>query len=771
MAPSPPRVLLADADPAALSPVVEGLRARGFRADFVPWSEAPSAPAPASGDAAVIVVGAGVPNAAGAARRLARAHPGARLIVLARREHLEAARRSLLYSALENSAWALRAEDEPLLLEAVAQSVEASVRRSQFRSTLDRMNVRLASPAEVDPKQYRRLVVSDQYLASVLRHAPDAIISLDLEGRVLSWNAGAARLFQVAPAAASGQPLERLARWPAPIAPLIAAAVDEGFVRREIDVELAGGAVALDATFSAIRDSAASATAVAAILRDVTERRRIEAALAENEARFRMLANNIPQLAWMTDRAGAVIWVNQRWLDYTGKTVEHLRAEGWSALHHPDSEEEVVRKFRAHIEEGVAWEDTFRMRSRSGEYRWFLSRAFPIRDAAGGIATWFGTNTDIQSEREAQEALREADRRKDEFIGLLSHELRNPLAPIRNSLFLLERARGDEKVARRAMEVIRRQTGHLNRLVDDLLDVTRIARGKIELRRERADLAAIVRGTAEDYQPLLESRGVALAIDVPRKPVHAHLDGARVAQVLGNLLQNAAKFTGAGGEVEVRMDLDGETASVKVTDTGIGIEPELLARLFEPFVQGSRSMGSDQGGLGLGLALARGIAQLHGGTLVAQSAGRDQGSTFTLCLPLASPGADAPAGGAAAASRRSRKRRKVLIVDDNRDAAESMAQLVNLFGHEADVAFDGPSALRHARARAPDVVLCDIGLPGMDGYELGRRLRAQHRGVRLVAVSGYAQAADVERARGAGFDGHIAKPPQPEVIRQLLAGA
>jgi PAS domain S-box-containing protein len=506
--------------------------------------------------------------------------------------------------------------------------------------------------------------------------------------------------------------------------------------------------------------------AVAAILRDVTERKRTEEALAANEARFRALADNIAQLAWMTDETGAIFWYNQRWYDYTGTTLEAMRGWGWQQVHHADHLARVVDKFRAHIAAQVAWEDTFPLRSGSGEYRWFLSRAFPIRDASGRVTNWFGTNTDITEERAAHEALREADRRKNEFISILSHELRNPLAPIRSSVYLLENA-PNEEVAARARAVIARQTDHLSRLVDDLLDVTRITQGKVELRRARTDLAELVAATAEDYAGMVAAAGIALAVSGAAIPVYAQVDADRIRQVVGNLLQNAVKATPAGGRIEVTMAREGPLVRIDIHDTGVGIDAALLASLFQPFVQGPRSLDRSQGGLGLGLVLARGIVQLHGGRLEAQSEGAGRGATFTMWIP----GLDAAAAPELAPAPHAAGEtvtRKVLIVDDNRDAADSLAQLVRLFGHLPDVAYDAPAALAMARERRPDVVLCDLGLPGMNGYELARRLHAEFGPMRLVAVSGYAQEEDRRQSAEAGFERHLAKPPKPDEIRRVL---
>ena len=368
--------------------------------------------------------------------------------------------------------------------------------------------------------------------------------------------------------------------------------------------------------------------------------------------------------------------------------------------------------------------------------------------------------------RERTAALEEMDRRKDEFLATLSHELRNPLAPIAASIYILNRVDPGSPQARRAREVIERQTQHVNHLVDDLLDVTRIARGKIQLHRETVDLAELLSRTVEDHRSIFRQYEVSLTADLPPAAVPAHVDRTRLIQVIGNLLQNAAKFTPPGGEARVSLRAVGNHAELRVSDTGAGIAPELFPVVFEPFAQGDRSLARTGGGLGLGLSLARDIVALHGGTIRVESGGPGKGSTFIVRLPLQAtdgtgvfPGPDGLAEAA---------HRHVLVVDDNHDAAETLADMVRLFGHSADVAYNGPSAIEKARARPPDVVLCDIGLPGISGYEVARALRAERRDLRLIAVSGYAQPQDAVKAGEAGFDSHLAKPTDPERLRTLL---
>jgi CheY-like chemotaxis protein/two-component sensor histidine kinase len=390
-----------------------------------------------------------------------------------------------------------------------------------------------------------------------------------------------------------------------------------------------------------------------------------------------------------------------------------------------------------------------------------------VRDDDGNIVRWFGTCTDIHDQKLAEESLREADRRKDEFLGMLSHELRNPLAPIRNSTYILRHAAPGSEQARRAQGVIERQVEHLTNLVDDLLDVTRIARGKIELRRARIDLRDVTRRTAEDFHWVMEDRGVVFRTVVPEAKLWADADATRIAQVIGNLLHNAAKFTRRGDDVTLSLAEHGGEAEIVVRDTGAGIDPALLPRLFQPFVQGERTLARSEGGLGLGLALVKGITELHGGTVRVESAGTGKGAEFIVRFPLVE--AAAMQDGAKARVHGVNGGRRVLVVDDNADAAESLADIVGMLGHAVEVAYDGPSAIEKARACPPDVVLCDIGLPGMSGYEVARALRDGGNGMQLFAVSGYAQPEDVKKAIEAGFDGHLAKPLNLEDVERLLA--
>jgi len=501
--------------------------------------------------------------------------------------------------------------------------------------------------------------------------------------------------------------------------------------------------------------------------RDITDQKRAERVLRESEARLRALADSMPLLAWTARPDGYINWFNRRCYEYTGKTLEELEGWNWRNIHDPETLPQVLLAWNDAIEAGSMLDMEVPLRGADGKFRRFLSRALPLKDDAGNVIQWFGTHTDVTELVEAREVLRAANRSKDDFLAVLSHELRNPLAPIRSSTYVLGHAKLGSEQARRAQSVIERQTEHLTRLVDDLLDLTRIARGKIELRRERIDLREVVWRAADDYRLLMEEAGVAFRTALPDSKLWADADSTRIAQIVGNLLHNSLKFTQRGGEVVLSLLTDGDQAEIHVRDDGAGIDPKLAQRVFEPFVQADQSLARSQGGLGLGLALVKGVAEMHGGSARVVSAGKGKGAEFVVRLPLVrSPVA---VGANVAAPHVANGGRRVLVVDDNRDAAESLAEIVALLGHHVEVALDGPTAIQKARANPPDIILCDIGLPGMSGYEVAKALRATNGKVmQLFAVSGYAQPEDVRRALEAGFDGHVAKPCDPEKIERLL---
>jgi signal transduction histidine kinase/ActR/RegA family two-component response regulator len=366
-----------------------------------------------------------------------------------------------------------------------------------------------------------------------------------------------------------------------------------------------------------------------------------------------------------------------------------------------------------------------------------------------------------------EETLREADRRKSEFLAVLSHELRNPLAPVVNGLHVLDHASPTGEQALRARTVIRRQVEHLSRLVDDLLDVTRLGRNRVSLQLETVELNELVHRTVEDLRCLFEKNRIRLELSLFPEAIPVHVDPTRIAQVAGNLLQNAAKFGSPGGYTRVEVRRAGEMAVLEVSDDGMGMSAETEAHLFEPFAQADQSPDRRRGGLGLGLALVKGLVELHGGTVAGHSDGPGRGSRFTVSLPTVA----APAPGLLGVAAGGKDfRRRVLVIDDNLDAAESLRDVLELNGHEVRVAEDGPGGIALARRFVPDVLVCDLGLPGMDGYEVARTFRADPvlAGVFLVALSGYALPEDRRRSAAAGFVHHLAKPPDLDFLEGLL---
>lgn len=390
---------------------------------------------------------------------------------------------------------------------------------------------------------------------------------------------------------------------------------------------------------------------------------------------------------------------------------------------------------------------------------------FAVADAVEHFAAERERRIQKLADREIEQA-RQSDTRKTAFLAVLSHELRNPLAPIQNGLHILERAEPGSEQSLRAREVIRQQMSHLTRLVDDLLDLTRISHGKIELHRKRFDLRDVVRDTCDDHGFLVEQRNLALRLDVAAGPIWTDGDPTRISQILTNLLQNAVKFSTAGGAIGVSVAVNDQRVSLHVRDDGIGMEQAVIERIFEPFERAQQQIARQQGGLGLGLALVKGLTELHGGSVSAHSAGLGCGSEFVVELPLALHSvAEAVAESAPLPSR------LVLIIEDNADNSDTLAQVLELGGHRARVARTGKSGIALAQDLKPDVVLCDIGLPDMDGYEVARVLRANRdlATTRLIAVSGYAQPEDKKRAKEAGFDAHLAKPPPLVELSAILA--
>ncbi|HLJ93452.1 MAG TPA: ATP-binding protein [Gemmataceae bacterium] len=483
--------------------------------------------------------------------------------------------------------------------------------------------------------------------------------------------------------------------------------------------------------------------------------------------------NGLVALQWVGPD-GRILRANQAQLELAGYTREEYVGRHIAEFH-PDPD--ALAELLSRLEKGETVRDhEVSLRCKDGSIKhvllstnvlWEDGRFIHTRSFMRDITQRKRLEAELR--RQAQE-LAESHRRKDEFMAMLAHELRNPLAPVRNALHLL-RQRGTDEVTRRwVQDVLGRQVEHMSRLLDDLLDVARIARGEIDLRRECVDLGLLMAATTEDQRALLETAGLSLLLEVPPEPVWVLADRTRLAQVLGNLLQNAAKFTDPGGRVTIRLekDTDGKRAAVTVQDTGIGIQPELLDAVFQPFFQADRTLDRSRGGLGLGLALVKAVVQLHGGTVRALSAGPGRGSEITFWLPLEREAAaqtplPAPAHGPG-------KSLRVVIVEDNPDTGETLRALLELFGHEARIAHSGRAGVEAARQWQPDVVLCDIGLPGMDGYAVARILRQDPAipKTNLIALTGYSSDADKNRCLEAGFRLHLTKPIDPAELQRIL---
>jgi signal transduction histidine kinase len=395
----------------------------------------------------------------------------------------------------------------------------------------------------------------------------------------------------------------------------------------------------------------------------------------------------------------------------------------------------------------------------------------PLIDTTGQVYGCVSVCVDLTDRRLAEIALREADRRKDEFLATLSHELRNPLAPIRAAVEIMRLAQSDTALAEKARATIERQLLHLVRITDDLLDVARITQNRVELRRERLDLRSVVDAAIEACRPMIDAQGLALTLDVPPQPLWVVADATRLAQAFSNLLNNAAKYTERGGQIRVSMATADNTASVTVADTGLGIDPRMLPLVFEMFTQLQAHRDRAQGGLGIGLTLAKRLIELHGGTIEAQSEGVGRGSRFTVRLTTApAPAPEAEVAPAPPPLASDSQTCRVLVAEDNQDAAEMMRLMLMFKGHDVRVANDGAEAIALAERFTPHIAFVDIGMPRVDGYEAARRIR-ERLGARivLVAVTGWGQDEDKQRSRDAGFDHHITKPPEPDALDRLIA--
>jgi len=487
--------------------------------------------------------------------------------------------------------------------------------------------------------------------------------------------------------------------------------------------------------------------------------------IAAGERRFAAAFRLNPVPMGILTLDGRYLEVNDAMAAHSGYSRDEIVGKTTADLKFFVDPDERADYYRILEQEGRVHGFATRLRVASGEVRDCVLSAERIE--LEGQDCILAVRIDVTERMAAEQRLREADRRKDEFLAMLAHELRNPLAPIRNAAELLRRLDPIAPQARNAVDLIARQAGHMARLVDDLLDVSRVTQGKVTLVSAPVELAATIHAAVELARPLIDVRHHALTLTLPHAPLYVEGDPARLAQIVGNLLNNAAKYTEDGGKIALRLARQGNLACVSVEDNGIGIAPDLLPHVFDLFTQADRSLDRAQGGLGIGLSLVKSLVELHGGSVMATSAGVGRGSTFTVCLPLSSA---PPHEQAAAQMSTLAAPRRLLVVDDNVDAAQSIAMLLELQGHTVRTAYDGYSALRMLSDFKPHGVLLDIGLPGMDGFEVARRMRALNEGksVTLIALTGYGQDEHRRRSREVGFDHHLVKPVEPDALLTLI---
>ncbi|HEX5010840.1 MAG TPA: PAS domain S-box protein [Planctomycetota bacterium] len=602
-----------------------------------------------------------------------------------------------------------------------------------------------------------------------------AIFMLDPQGHVATWNRGAERIKGYRSDEILGQSFERFypaeavaRRWPAQeleLASRLGRFEDEGWRVRKDGTQFWANVV-----ITALRDPSGKLEGFAKVTRDLTERRAHLESLRRSEERLRLLVDGVQDVAlYLLDNEGRVSSWNAGAERIEGWSAGEIVGQDFARCYTPEDQANgLPAKHLGEARAAGRAEDTgWRMR-KDGTRFWAHTILSALRDGSGQPLGFAKVTKDI-TDRKRVVDLEHSRRQVDEFLAMLGHELRNPLAPIRNAIDLLQSIGDTEPDAVLARNIIDRQSAQLARLVDDLLDVSRITRGKISLRLETVDAREIVERAVESSRPFLDARRHHLELDLPGHPARVHGDIARLSQVMLNLLNNAAKYTLPGGHIHVAVATAGGECVLRVRDDGMGIHAELMPRIFDLFVQGERGLDRSEGGLGLGLALVRKLVEAHGGHVEAFSAGPGDGSEFVVRLPLAE--AAAPTAADQRPGVRASGALRILVVDDNHDTADSAALLLRRAGYTVRVSYDGPDALRVFGQFLPDVVLLDIGLPGLTGFDLATSMRARQGGrpLRLLAVTGYGQESDRERSQNAGFDAHLVKPVMPEVLLGALS--
>ncbi len=603
-----------------------------------------------------------------------------------------------------------------------------------------------------------------------------ALFVLDPTGRIMSWNAGAQRIKGYEPQEIIGRhfsvfysPDAVARRWPEEelrIATREGRFEDEGWrVRKD------GSRFWANVVITALRADDGKLLGFSKITRDLTDRRRHGEALRQAEERMRLLIEGVVDYAiYMVDPEGIITSWNVGAERIKGYGRDEMLGKHFSRFYTDEDVqagkpwEELATARRV----GRAEDEGWRVR-KDGKRFWARVVVSALYDADGQLRGFAKVTQDLTDRRHVQD-LQKAARNVNEFIALLAHELRNPLAPIRSAVELMGKLPAADPAQKALRDTVERQSAQLTRIVDDMIDIARITRGTFGIVKEPTDLAEAARRALETAAPLMQSSGHRVEVHLPVEPLRIHGDLHRLTQLLANVLNNAARYTPPGGEIALRAWAENGWSVLQISDTGRGIEPPMLERIFDMFVQGRPALERVGEGLGVGLALARRIAEAHDGTLTAASKGKDQGAQFTLRLPTTASSEQA-AEATVQKPPHPVTRARVLVVDDNIDAAATLQLLLNSLGHETRVVHDGIQALEAAADFVPDIVLLDIGLPGLDGYEVARRLRTlrRERPLRIIAVTGWGQDADRQRSREAGVDVHLVKPVDPMTLTSLLA--
>jgi PAS domain S-box-containing protein len=632
---------------------------------------------------------------------------------------------------------------------------------------------------EAEREQVYTLETADKPYRLLVEQMPQGAATLTAEGAIIYCNRRFADLLRRPLHALLGKPIYDFV---APDSrPLIETLLHDGQnaeVKGEITMQRAEGTpVPAYLGVSALQEGALG---LCLMVTDLTEQKhyqelqRAQDALRAASERLELAqqAGRIGTFEWNI-RSGAVNWsVTQEELYGLPAGGFAGRYEDWKQAVHPDDRDRAEADSLRAIAEKTALDTEFRIVRPDGETRWIASKGKVFYGGDGEPLRMLGVSLDITERKRTEEALRDADRKKDEFLATLAHELRNPLAPIRNALQILQAKGPPHPELQWGRDVIDRQVQLMARLLEDLFEVSRISRNKLELRKERVELAAVVEAALETSRPIIEASGHELTVTLPPEPIYLEADPVRLAQVFANLLNNAAKYTGEGGRVWLSAERRGDDVTVSVKDNGIGIAAEMLPHIFEIFSQAKPASERSRGGLGIGLSLVKGLVELHGGSIEARSDGPGQGSEFIVRLPVAvETPIQEPAGPSGGDEQTPVTKCRILIVDDYRDSADSLAMLLRIMGNEVGTAYDGEQAVKAAGALRPDVVLLDIGMPKLNGYDACRRIREQPwgQGMFLIALTGWGQEEDRRRTEEAGFNHHMVKPVDPAVLMKLLA--